>query len=91
MVLYQFKRDDGILVEKWYPIGECPKEIVCDDGRPARRVLFAPSVTWKGGYLPPSAAQARNTMMNRMQEDAARKSCDSWPSYKEEAEKARES
>lgn len=85
MALYMFRRDDnGECFEKKYRIGECPKEIVCEDGVIARHVITAPAVQWKGGFLPPGAAMKRTADMKRKQDDAGRKMKDSWKSVKDE-------
>lgn len=43
MTPYLFKLPDGSLVEKCFPMGQCPSQIMVD-GFPAKRVFTAPSV-----------------------------------------------
>ena len=84
MALYMFRRDDnGECFERKYRIGECPKEIVCEDGVVARHVITAPGVQWKGGFLPPGEAMRRNRDMKSRQDTAGRRMKDNWQSVKD--------
>lgn len=53
--LYEFEREDGTWVERFYPFGQCPKEIICEDGVKAfHRHRTAPAISWKAGSEPSS-------------------------------------
>ena len=84
MALYMFRRDDnGECFERKYRIGECPKEIICDDGVIARHVITAPGVRWNGGFLPPGEAMRRNKDMKSRQDQAGKRMRDNWQSVKD--------
>jgi len=57
---YCFKRDDGRVVERQYPFGQCPREIVDDDGVKARRIFTPANIQWAEGFMPEATAMARN-------------------------------
>lgn len=82
MVLYAFQKDDGSVVEQFFPVGECPKEITCQDGTKAYRIYGCANVTYKGGFLPTSVAQKRNKQMRKRQAQADKRMRQSWKSLK---------
>ncbi len=50
---YDFRREDGSWVTLTFPFGQCPSEIVCEDGvRAVRGWRTAPNVSWKAGHEP---------------------------------------
>ena len=55
-VLYGFEREDGKRIEKFFPMGKCPDEIICEDGIKAKRVFSTPNVSYGRGHLPASVA-----------------------------------
>lgn len=83
MIIYSFIREnDGIEVEKFFPIGKCPDEIVCDDGAVAKRCFNPPSIQWKGGYIPPTASQKRKGDMTMQNKRSDRKMRERWQSVR---------
>ena len=46
---YTFQREDGKCVDKIFPFGQCPKEIVDDDGVRAVRIFKPFNIAWKAG------------------------------------------
>lgn len=45
MPIYAFQTEDGCLVQKLYSISECPKEIILEDGRIAKKIITCPNIT----------------------------------------------
>lgn len=82
MAIYSFVRPDGVEVEKSFPMGECPKEITCDDGVVAKRQFFAPSIKWSGGFVPPSASAQRKKEMTARNKDVDSRMRERWKSVK---------
>ena len=62
-VLYEFEKENGERIERFFPAGECPDEITCEDGMKAKRVLSSPNIVWGKGTLPSSVALKRNADM----------------------------
>lgn len=81
-VLYGFEREDGKRIEKFFPIGECPDEIVCEDGVKAKRILSSPSISWGRGSLPASVASQRKRDMIKRNEEAGKRMRERWKSVK---------
>lgn len=44
MPLYAFETEDGYLVQRIYSISDCPKQIVLDDGRVAKKIISCPNI-----------------------------------------------
>lgn len=82
MALYAFQKDDGTVVEQFFPMGKCPKEITCQDGSKAYRIYGCANVTYKGGFLPTSVAEKRNKEMRKRQALADKRMRQSWKSVK---------
>jgi len=82
MVLYSFKKEDGTEIELFYPMGECPEEVICDDGTKAKRHFQSPNIKWGKGYLPPSVADKRNRDMKKRNEEAGIRMRERWKSLK---------
>lgn len=83
MANYSFVTDDGESIERKYPIGECPKEIILDDGRVAKRVFSCNfSMFSAGGHTSGDAAAKLNADMKRRQAEAGRRMRDNWQSVK---------
>lgn len=79
MAIYAFRREtDGGIVERKFPIGECPASITCEDGVEAKHVITAPHVQWKGGFMPPGQTMKRNEDMRRRQSDSDKRMRDNW-------------
>ena len=63
---YEFQREDGEWIVKAFPFGQCPKEIVCEDGVKAiRGWRSAPTISYKPGSEP--ASVLRNKAEKRYQ------------------------
>ena len=82
MALYAFQKDDGTVVEQFFPMGECPKEITCQDGKKAYRMYGCPNVNYGRGFLPTSVAEKRNKEMRKRQAQADKRMRQSWKSVK---------
>lgn len=82
MVLYSFKREDnGEWVQQFHPMGECPQEIICEDGVKAKRGYEgAPAVKWGKGFLPVGEALKRKKDMTKRNEKAGDKGRAYWKS-----------
>ena len=81
MAIYSFRREsDGKMIDRKFPIGECPDENICDDGVVAQHLITAPNVQWKGGFMPPGQSMKRNADMKRRQSDSGRRMRDNWES-----------
>lgn len=81
-VLYSFEKEDGKRIEKFFPIGECPDEIICEDGMKAKRVLSSPNISWGKGFLPSSVASKRKKDMIKRNEEAGQRMRERWKSVK---------
>ena len=57
---YCFRREDGRVVERQFPFGKCPKEIVDEDGMKARHIFTPANIQWAEGFMPEATASARN-------------------------------
>ena len=82
MTIYLFKKEDGTQIEKFFPIGKCPDEIICEDGVKAHRVFTSPNITWGKGVLPPSASMRRKKDMIKRNKDADKRMRERWKSCK---------
>lgn len=82
MTLYSFQKEDGTKIDKWYPMGECPKEIICEDGQKATRIYGCVGIIWKGS-LPPGAVIKRNADMRKRNEEAGKRMRERWKSCKD--------
>ena len=81
---YDFRREDNNeIVERAFPMGKCPKEIVCDDGVVAKRVFYAPRVSMFGGNGTAFDAGKLNADMKARNEAAGRRMKDTWQSVKD--------
>ena len=48
MAIYEFQRENDLkIVEKRFPMGECPRSIVCDDGVTAHKIFSIPNLIIK--------------------------------------------
>ena len=81
-VLYGFEREDGKRIEKFFPMGECPNEIICEDGVKAKRVFSTPNFSYGRGTLPATVAEKRNKDMKKRQEAADKRMRERWTSVK---------
>lgn len=77
-VLYGFEREDGKRVEKFFPMGECPNEIICEDGIKATRIFSTPNFSYGRGSLPASVAEKRNRDMKKRNEEAGKRMRERW-------------
>lgn len=78
---YDFKREDGTWVVKMFPFGQCPDEIVDDDGVKAKRGWrpeSLPSINWKDGKAPEATLKARNERRRRDNEAAGNRGKGEW-------------
>lgn len=82
MALYAFQKDDGTIIEQFFSMGKCPKEIICQDGSKAYRVYGCPNVNYGKGFLPTSVAEKRNRDMNKRQKEADKRMRERWTSLK---------
>lgn len=82
MILYSFKTEDGEVVEKRFPMGECPKEITLDDGRTAKRTFGMPYVSMYDthGHVTGDGARKLNSSMRKQQKEAGDRMKDNWES-----------
>ncbi len=80
MALYGFRTTDGDEIELSFPMGECPSEVRLPDGRVARRIFSSPSISFKGGYMPPRASAVRRNDMTRRNQQAHDRGSDYWRS-----------
>lgn len=82
MALYEFQKDDGEVIELSFKMGECPKEVICDDGQKAVRIYSCPNI----GLFSPNGqcnnSSALNADMKRRQEKADKSMRERWPSVK---------
>jgi hypothetical protein len=84
---YEFKREDnGDIVEKDFPMGECPKFIVCDDGVRANKVISIPFISMIGrnGHASGDGASRLNADMSRRQKEADARMRERWRSCRDE-------
>lgn len=81
-MLYEFRRPDGSIVEKSFPMKDCPKSIVCDDGVEAVRIFSVPRVSMFGANGTASDASKLNADMRARNEAAGRRMRDNWESVK---------
>ncbi len=84
---YEFKREDnGDIVEKDFPMGECPKFIICEDGVKANKIISLPFISIMGsnGHASGDGASRLNADMNRRQREADARMRERWRSCKEE-------
>ena len=78
---YDFLRDDGLWEEKSFPIGQCPREVVDDDGVRARRAWrpeSLPSVAWKEGHETETARADKNARRTQDNIDAGNRGREYW-------------
>lgn len=69
-MIYSFKKETGEFIDLKFPMGECPSEVICDDGVKAVRVFCAPFVAIKksGSSERQDDAKWRNEAMERASE-----------------------
>lgn len=82
---YEFEREDnGEIVERNFPMGECPKFIVCDDGVRANRIFSVPFVQMMGtdGHVTGDGAARLNSDMRKRQDDANKRMRERWKSVR---------
>ena len=80
---YEFRREsDGVVVERSFPMSDCPKSIVCDDGVVAKRIFSVPKITMFGTNGTAGDASRLNADMRARNEAAGRRMRDSWESVK---------
>jgi len=82
---YEFKREDnGEIVEKNFPMGECPKFIVCEDGVRANRIFSVPFVQIMGtnGHVTGDGAAKLNADMKARQSAADKRMRERWKSVR---------
>ena len=74
MILYSFKiQDTEEIISKWYPMGECPTQIVLQDGRKAFRHYGFANISYGGGVIPQTQADRRRKMMTQKNIDAGKR------------------
>lgn len=89
---YEFKREDnGEIVERDFPMGKCPKFIVCDDGMEAMRIFSVPFVSIMGtnGHVTGDGAAKLNADMRKRQDEANKRMRERWKSVRSESGKLR--
>lgn len=47
-MFYEFQKEDGEIITRQFRMGECPWEIVCEDGQKAKRIYSIPNISVKG-------------------------------------------
>ena len=77
MPTYEFKRDDGVIVEEVHSITNIPDEITCSDGQVAKRIISSmagSSVIYKGhgDHWPTQQLKRKNEMTKRNEEAGKR-------------------
>lgn len=81
MILYKFVvQETGEQINKFFKCGQCPKEIVTEDGKKAKRKLGYGNFNWGEGYLPPTAAQKYRNMMTQKNIDSGKRGQEYWRS-----------
>ena len=78
---YDFLREDGEWVTKMFPFGQCPNEIVDDDGVKAKRgwrpgTSF--NIGWKAGQEPSSVIISRREKRTRDNINAGKRGEKEW-------------
>jgi len=84
---YEFMREDnGEIIEKNFPMGECPKFINCEDGTRANRIFSVPFVRMMGtdGHVTGDGAARLNADMRKRQDDANKRMRERWKSVRSE-------
>lgn len=84
MAFYEFRREDnGETFERNFPVGKCPRFVICEDGVKACRIFTAPKVSMFSGNGTAFDASALNADMKRRNEAAGRRMKDTWPSVRQ--------
>lgn len=84
---YEFQREDnGEIIKKDFPMGECPKFIVCEDGVKAKRIFSVPFVSIMGanGHVTGDGAAKLNADMKARQAAADKRMRERYKSCKSE-------
>lgn len=63
--VYEFLRADGRRIERRFPFGQCPSEIVDDDGVRARKVFSVVGMKWREGHETSSSVSAQSERRRR--------------------------
>ena len=78
-MIFEFVRPDGKWIQREFPCGKCPPEVIDDDGVKAERGWrTAPDVSWKSGQESPSAKQRINDDIRRRNDAAGEKGKADW-------------
>lgn len=81
MILYGFQVEQtGEHISKFFPMGECPDQIITEDGKVAKRKLSCPSITWGRGSLPSNIAQKRREQMTKKNIQSGKRGQQYWRS-----------
>lgn len=81
-ILYAFFTEDGEEINRFFPIGQCPNQIVLDDGRIAKRSFKSNvSMFTKQGSSGSNASKLNNEMKKR-NEEAGKRMKERWKSVK---------
>lgn len=83
MPIYEFKKENGEIIEQIFPIGKCPSEITCEDGKKAIRIISNSYIAFfDGNGSSNSNASKLNKQMNRRQKQADSRMRQRWKSVK---------
>ena len=79
MVTYEFQKGNGEVVCRQFPMGECPKEILCDDGASAKRVFSSGVfISFKEGQETSSKLKSMNERMRKANIEAGERGRKDW-------------
>lgn len=78
MPVYCYRREDGEVVERIYPITNTPNEIVCEDGVKAVKVFNSFNIAWGRGGMPSASLKAQNERRTRDNIKAGERGAGEW-------------
>ncbi len=67
-MFYEFEKEDGTIISESFPMGKCPKEIVCEDGQKAKKIFSLPYIVVKGSSS--EAIKKRDNLKRREEVEA---------------------
>lgn len=79
MILYGFVvQQTGEQISAFYPMGECPDQIITKQGKIAKRKLSCPNISWGKGALPSSIVQRKRKIMTDKNNQSGKKGQEYW-------------
>ena len=82
-ILYAFQTEDGQTISEFFPMGECPKELILKDGRVAKRVYKSNVSMFSKEGSSGSNASKLNAQMRKRNEEAGKRMRQRWKSVKD--------